>query len=72
MHTQRSGRYAGGMQRAPKLCPNCEKPLVQRPNERDEAFDGRTYCGRLCHRQALRTGKQRLHAMRMTGNPGFW
>jgi hypothetical protein len=55
-----------------KTCPNCDAPLVQRDNERDEAFDERVYCRRACHRQALRNGKQKLRQIRMTGEPGDW
>jgi hypothetical protein len=54
------------------MCPNCNAPLVRRDNERQEAFDERIYCRRKCHREALRTGKQRLRQIRMTGEPGDW
>lgn len=56
----------------PKHCPDCDAQLVQRPNERDDAFDLRVFCGRTCHRRAMRSGKQKLRQIRLTGTPGFW
>lgn len=54
------------------MCPNCDALLVRRDNERQEAFNARVYCRRRCHREALRSGKQKLRQIRMTGEPGDW
>lgn len=45
-----------------RKCPHCDKPLAQRPRERNTAFARRRYCGRACALRDVRLSPASISA----------